>query len=287
MRTRDKKREAFFRYWGITSNPFTPGPANDNFYLSKNHEEALERLLYLAESEGTSMGMLTGEVGSGKTSIRYQFKKNLPSDSFRVVSFTESNLKFPELLKRIIEDLAGRQMATVKATELQLVTLFKKLLVLKGTSQSKKLVLAIDEAQELSAECFRGLKMLGNVTCDTGSEMTTLLIGQPELLPRIRKLPEIEGRIALYFHLDGLQQAEAGEYISHRLKAVGHPDGKIMNDECVRMMAEASQGLPRHLNRLAALVLDHAFALNTEISPRILGNVIRDFEKQCRILRAA
>lgn len=284
---RGQPKNEFLEYWKIAKKPFAQSPALDNFFFSRHHEEAFERLMYLVEAGGFGMGAITGDVGTGKTSLRHQLTRKLAGGAHQVVSLTESNLSFDEILKVIVGEIAGKDLTNATPSRLLLMSIFRKILTLRYTVNRRRLVITIDEAQELGEEALAGLKNLGNIANEIEADMTLILIGQTQLLKRISAMPEIEGRIGLFYFLPGILDDELEEYLAHRLRDAGHESGYIFCPESLRMLMAATRGVPRLINRIAALSLEQAFALESDITPKIVSSVIRDFEKQRRLIQAA
>ena len=132
---------------------------------------------------------------------------------------------------------------------------FKRLLSEQVASRNRHLVILVDEAQQLGTETIEGLKALTNIASERQNFLTLILIGQPELRTRLKQLPQIDQRISLRFHLAGLDLAETGYYIRHRLRAAGFRGEPPVTEGAVHLVHQTTRGIPREINRLCKLAL--------------------------------
>jgi type II secretory pathway predicted ATPase ExeA len=204
-------------------------------------------------------GMLTGEIGCGKSITRKFFTANIDWQNHYVVEFENSAFSMNELLLQLLTK-SGQSLGE-KASELGLARLFE----LTGTLavdleriQRRQLVLIFDEAQDLSAENLLHLKRLSNLNGEIDGRITIILIGQPELRQQVASLAPLDQRISLRFHLPNLSADEVPFYLSHRLVVAGHADGNLFSADAARALFQASRGIPREINRLAKLSLESA-----------------------------
>mgnify|MGYP000243905196 CR=1 FL=1 len=124
-------------------------------------------------------------------------------------------------------------------------------------AQDKHLIVLVDEAQQLGLDTLEQLKALTNIASERQNFLTLILIGQPELRERLARLPQVEQRVSLRFHLGALTETETGDYVRHRLKAAGLVGEPPVDPAAVTLLHRASRGIPREINRLCKLALEH------------------------------
>lgn len=266
-------------YWKLRERPFEATWDTRFFFQSRGHDEALNRLLFLVGEQTMSMGMLTGEIGCGKTLTRAVFCEKLDPVQFCVVSQENSNFGFRELLTATLRSLTG----DIPAARLSKFALYEKLkeVAHKIRSENRHLVLLFDEAQEMSLATLNELKLLTNFNGGGQTYITLILLGQPELRQKIARLPAIDQRISLRFHLGPVTADHVPEYFRHRLQAAGHEHGELFTPEALERAFQVSRGIPRELNRLAKLVLEFAWLQELpQIDRHAMDAVVRDLECQ-------
>ncbi len=232
------------KYYGFSCKPFNMTPDSEFFFASSKHEEALNRLL-LAISERNGFAVITGEIGSGKTTVcRTLLNKLDPTTKVALVLNTHLSKK--ELLTTILEDLSIEYRSTSKT---HLLSALNKYLV-EQASKDVNVVLVIDEAQNLTPSVLEEIRMLSNL--ETGKEklVQIILMGQPELRKKLEhpRLEQFSQRIVVYYHLEPLDRAESENYIKHRLKIAGNKNGGIFTPEAIEEIYKYSNGVPRLIN---------------------------------------
>jgi general secretion pathway protein A len=230
-----------------------------------------------------NFGMLTGEIGCGKTITRSVFKKRLSPIRFDVIDMENSNLPFNFIMLECIQKMSADDFNPKLADEniYYLLKEFKKLLKIKIVQRQKNLVIILDEAQQLSKEAIVELKNLTNITYDDQSYITVILMGQPELGASVRNLPQIDQRISLRYHLNPLREKDVDGYLIHRLKVAGHPDGDVFVPEAVQLLCQVTGGIPREINRICKLAMDRAFSLRlSHIDSETINSIVMDLYKQ-------
>lgn len=266
-------------HWKLRERPFEATWDAKFYYQSRDHEEALNRLLFLVGEQSMNMGMLTGQVGCGKTLTRAVFLQKLDPRRFCVVSQENSNFGFKDLLVLAVNSLNGNT-ATPRLSKF---VLYQKLQAQtqKLHAENRHLVLIFDEAQEMSLPTLNELKLLTNFNGAGQSMVTIILVGQPELRRKVAQLPPIDQRISLRFHLGPIGREDAAEYLRHRLKAAGHATGELFAPDAVDRAFEVSRGIPRELNRLAKLSLELAWLQESPtVSREVVDAVAADLERQ-------
>jgi len=265
-------------YWKLNERPFETTWDTRFFFCSHDHEEALERLTFLVEEQTMLFGMLTGEIGCGKTLTRAVFTERLDKRKFRVVTQENSAFRF--------NDLVGSVLQTLEDSNNFGRTRFARYERLRQAldrihAEGRHLVLIFDEAQEMSCTTLNDLKLLSNLNGAGKNYLTIILVGQPELRGLISMLPPINQRISLRFHLNSLSLGDAGNYLAHRLKVAGHFGGELFTPDAVEFAYQAALGIPRELNRLAKLALEFAWLQEFPHVPlEAVSAVVKDLQRQ-------
>lgn len=260
--------------WHLSRAPFESAADAAFFYPSADHSEALARLEYLAREGGTQLGLLTGEIGCGKSLTRGVFAAR-SANQRRVAEITSSHYPFADLLRDALLQLGAGEVPA-GASEHDLVVRLRRLLA----AREAPVVLLFDEAQELDHAALVGLRALANLD-DGRPELKLVLVGQPELRQKVLALPQLDQRAGLRFHLRALPTAETGHYLAYRLRAAGHPDGRLFAEEAVGGLAAASHGVPREINRLARLAMALAARRGaSDVGAADVDAVVADLERQ-------
>ena len=233
--------------------PFEPTGDPRFFYESRQHVEALARLKYLIFQETMLLGMLTGEIGCGKSMVRQTLVKQLPTDRFFVVQFENSGFDFTSHLRRLLTTFGLGDYTSEKQGIYDLYELVAHCMSQLKKIYGQNLVLLFDEAQDLSLDALRQIKSLTNLNERGEGSLTIVLIGQPELRDLIARVPAVDQRISLRYHLKPLAGDEIEPYIRHRLTAAGYKDSRLFANEACERIYHASRGIPREINRLARL----------------------------------
>lgn len=259
-------------YFGFKEKPFQIVPNPDYLYLSPKHENALTHLEY-GLTEKVGFLLMTGEVGSGKTTlIRYLLNK-IGSNIETAVLFNTS-VTSSQLLMLILQEFELTAAKNNKAANLEILNKY----LIEKYSQGKQVLLIIDEAQNLSRETLEEVRMISNLQTDDDILLQIMLVGQPELKDRLSHpdLTQFSQRIAVNYHLEALSHEETRHYITHRLNTAG---GKtdIFKSETLDVIYKASGGVPRTINLLCDSALIYGFADELEqIEPEIIDKAIKE-----------
>ena len=260
--------------WALEREPFDTALDPDCFFPSEEHSEALSRLEYLAGQGGSQLGLLTGEIGCGKSLTRAVFAARC-SGTMAVAQISSSHYPFPELLRALLVQLDLPDPGAA-ASEYDLVVRLGEVVQTRGMP----VALLLDEAQELDRAGLVGIRALNNLA-DGRLDLTVVLVGQPELRQKIQSLPQLDQRTGLRYHLRPLSAAEIEDYVAFRLGLAGHTGGEVFAHDALTELATASEGIPRQINRIARLAM--ALAAQQE-SPAVeaahIGTVVRDLERQ-------
>ena len=244
----------YLSHYGLAEPPFAITPDPRFVFLSERHRDALAHLLY-GIGQGGSGGFvqLTGEVGTGKTTLCRMVLEQLP-DNVRVALVLNPKQTPLELLETVCEELhvvAPRKRRSLK-TQIDALNQY----LLEAYAQDLRVVLIIDEAQELSRELLEQVRLLTNLETSTQKLLQVVLLGQPELRETLARpaLRQLAQRITARYHLTPLQLAETGAYLRHRI-AVAGASVFPFEDAAVRRLHGLSGGVPRLLNVLGERAL--------------------------------
>jgi general secretion pathway protein A len=266
------------QHWNLRERPFEATWDTRFFYAGADHEEALSRLLYLVGETTMNIGLLTGEIGSGKTLTRAVFASRIDPARFEVLTLENSGFPLEELLASVLRRLDPSLQLNGEG-RLARCELFEDR-ARKINGQGRHLVLLLDEAQDMSPATLHELRWLTNINGNGRSLLTLLLIGQPELRRRVVEDAAINQRVSLRFHLQPLRAEDLEKFLSHRLRTAGHATGNIFTSAAVQLLYSATHGVPREINRLAKLALEHAWVSGaTTVAASAIVAVVRDLER--------
>jgi general secretion pathway protein A len=269
--------------------PFDSTRDTRYFFPSAGHAEALSRLLFLADDRNMGMGLLTGEIGSGKTLLRTVLHGRLSPQSHVRVSIESGLLDFDDLLLEILSQIqAQRLRAPDYPDRYSRLAAFKRLLTEQIAGRDRHLVILLDEAQQLDHACLDAIKGLTNISSERQNYLTVILIGQPELRGHLRRIPQVDQRVSLRFHLTALSAEETRDYIRHRLNVAGYQGAFPFDDEALEILHRASRGIPREVNRICKIGLEHVLAqgLGRFTAPAI-ATVVDDLRRHGGLFDAA
>jgi general secretion pathway protein A len=276
----------FLQHWQLDTKPFEATWDTRFYYRSPQHLEALDRLLYLANERTMNLGMLTGDIGCGKTITSAVLAQSLDPCEFIVATCQNSGFSFDDLLQSILFQLdpdAGH-LPEGKFGRCEHL----KALCESAAERGRHLIVLLDEAQDMPDDTLRQIGWLTNFNGGGRPLLTLLLIGQPPLRRLVNSNQAIQQRIGLRFHLTPLNEQSTTNYVAHRLKAAGHIDGDVFDAETLTHLHHLSRGIPREINRTAKLCLEHAWATGSErVTAQILHDVACDLYHQDQLLGMA
>ncbi len=240
----------YLEYWGLKKFPFENVPNPDFMYYSPEHEEALARLFYVVRGN-KGVVLISGEVGSGKTTLSRVLINQLPPEQYDIGLMTNPSLKPLDFLREVLFNLGldpGRYKS--KATLLKLL----RETMLKNLRENRTTLLIFDEAQLISKETFEEIRLLLNFQLNDRFMMTVILLGQPELRTTVKSMAQLDQRIAIRYHLNPLNEVETERYIDFRLKKSGA--GKVLfTDDGKTEIYHYSEGIPRIINNMCDMSL--------------------------------
>ncbi|MBM0104365.1 AAA family ATPase [Steroidobacter sp. S1-65] len=258
-------------FFGLGEKPFAITPDPRYLFMSERHAEALAHLLY-GITEAGGFIQLTGEVGTGKTTIVRSLLERMPGHA-DVAVILNPQLTPVEFVLTICEEL-GIFMRDEDATSIKdLVDLLNRRL-LEAHAKGRRIVVIVDEAQNLTPATLEQVRLLTNLETASQKLLQIILIGQPELrevLDRV-ELRQLAQRITGRYHLAPLSRNETAAYVNHRLKVAG-ANGEIFSNAALREVHRLSGGIPRIINVICDRALLGAF---TQEQPRIGPGMIRE-----------
>jgi general secretion pathway protein A len=252
----------YHQYFGLREPAFSIAVNPRYLYMSAQHKEALAHLLYGVRGGG--FVLLSGEVGTGKTTIIRSLLEQLPNDTDIAMVFNPM-ADVPEMLAMICDELGVKYVSDEQTVKFLTDSLH--LYLLNNHRKGRNTVLLIDEAQLLSADALEQIRLLTNLETNTKKLLQIILVGQPELntllsQPRLRQLSQ---RITARFHLSPLSLAETDAYIAHRLRVAGLSDERsLFPKPIVKKIHRFSGGIPRRINILCERALVGLYGHNKQ-----------------------
>jgi|GEM_PF-1594608 len=264
-------------YFGFRERPFSVTPDPQMFYATPAYQIIYNNLVY-SLCDGKSLTIMTGDVGTGKTTILRRIMKDL-SSSFRFAYFTYTTLPFDELLLSLCQDL---EVPGKHEGQLQMLQALQTFLIARH-NEGQATVLLIDEAQNLQASVLEDIRHLLNFTTASKALLPVVLVGQPELEKKLNQpaVYQLKQRVALHCQLGRLKERDVGPFIVHRLHAVGYVGKDLFTPEAVERIALYAQGVPRLVNILCDNVLLLAYSISERvISAEMIEEVAQDLGLQ-------
>jgi general secretion pathway protein A len=249
-------------FYGLTEKPFAITPDPRYLFMSERHAEALAHLLY-GISEAGGFIQLTGEVGTGKTTVVRSLLERLPKHA-EVAVILNPQLKPVEFLLTICEELGifvrDEDVNSVK----ELVDILNRRL-LEAHAKGRRVVVIVDEAQNLSPETLEQVRLLTNLETASQKLLQIILIGQPELRDVLARneLRQLAQRITGRYHLDPLSRAETAAYVRHRMKVAG-ATFEVFTPAALREIHRLSGGIPRIINVICDRALLGGYTRETQ-----------------------
>jgi general secretion pathway protein A len=268
--------EQFFNFLGLREDPFHVSPDPRFFYTTPSHEAALAELLYGIETRKGFM-VLTGEAGTGKTSLLKQVLDWLKGRRRSTAYIFHTHVEPIGLLKLILSDFGVPSQSRSKS---ELISTLQRWLVQRHMDGDLP-VLVLDEAQALPMQTLDELRLLLNLETPRGKLLQIILSGQPELEETLRlpELRQLRQRIVFHSRLNLLSPGETAAYISRRLAVAGCPDSLLFPEEVVQGIYASSRGIPRVVNLLCEHALISAYAERQHVvSPEMIQRVAADFD---------
>jgi len=241
----------YLEFYGLKEFPFNITPDPRFLFFSEQHREAFDHLIYGIENRKGFIE-LTGEVGSGKTTLCRAVLANLPK-RIKTALVLNPALSGNQLLRAILNDFG---LTVQDRDRLALIEQLNSFL-LQQTLQGNNVAVIIDEAQDLPADVMEEVRLLSNLETDQHKLMQIVLAGQPELRERLQRpdLRQLRQRIMVRCMLRPLSEDDAAQYIAHRLLVAGARDDVRFTPDAVRMVYDYARGTPRMVNALCDRVM--------------------------------
>jgi general secretion pathway protein A len=238
-------------YFGLTAKPFQLNPDPAFYFGSKGHKSAYAYLQY-GVYQGEGFIVVTGEVGTGKTTLVRALLQQLDPDKVVAVQLVSTMIDGDQLLKAVATAF-GVPVRAEKAELLATLEAFLTSLV----AQNKRALLVVDEAQNLSARAMEELRMLSNFQFADRALLQSFLVGQPELrrLLRAPQMEQLRQRVIASYHLGPMDADETARYIQHRLHLVGWSNDPSFSPEAMAAIYSVTGGVPRRINTLCNRLL--------------------------------
>ena len=263
-------------YFGFRESPFNVTPDPRFFYTNPVYLEAYANLRYGIESKKGFI-VITGEVGTGKTTLLRKLLHSLESTVHSVFIFNTC-LSFPELLQVTLQELGLTPKGASKVIMLEQLNDY----LIKQLKRNHSVTMLIDEAQDLSDEVLENLRLLSNLETDREKLLQIVLMGQPELETKLDQtsLRQLKQRVALRCRLGPLKDEEVGPYIDFRLRTAGYRGTDLFHRDAVRQIAFYSKGIPRLIN----LICDNALLIAYAGSKKLVSaDTIKEVARDLRI----
>jgi general secretion pathway protein A len=260
-------------FYGFSEEPFNVTPDPRFLYQTPDHREALASMLY-GINERKGFVSITGEVGTGKTTLIHHLLNNL-DEKVKAVFIYRTNITFEELLKEILLELELPLGDQKKASLIRQLNEY----LIQRLSRDEVLAIIIDEAQNLSKEVMEELRTLSNLETPKSKLLQIVLVGQPELEAKLNseELRQLKQRIGIRRQIRPLSLKESRQYIDHRLNLVGSSSSKVFTAEAVSLICRYAQGIPRTINILCDNALLIGYSLfKKKIDASIIKEVLKD-----------
>jgi general secretion pathway protein A len=265
--------ENFYR---LSASPFQLTPDARFFYESTVHRQAMAYLVYgLHHADG--FVIITGEVGAGKTILVENLLSTIDQSNFVIVKIVTTQLAGDDLLHLVAAGFGIAKEGLAKGALLQRITDF----VLAQQRNGRRVLLIVDEAQNLSFEALEELRMLSNIVVGKTMALQSFLLGQPQFRA-ILGSPQLEQlcqRVTAAYHLGALKEAESRAYVEHRLRRADWKGDPHFTEDCFSLIHQRTGGVPRRINTLCSRLLLFGFLeeLHT-LTPNAVEKVANDLQ---------
>lgn len=271
-------------FFNFKCKPFQLSPDPEFLFMSRVHKRAMTYLNY-GIRENAAFILMTGEIGTGKTTILRSMLKEIPQD-LKLARIYNTKVNSEQLISMIAEEFGVPASGDDKKQMLSKLTDF----FVKQYAEGKRSMLIIDEAQNLSPDLLEEIRLLSNLETDKSKLLQIVLVGQPELNMKLSRpeLEQLRQRIAISAHISPLDFDDTEAYIKHRLKVAGNKENKIFEDDTIEVIYDFSKGTPRLINIICDFALLSAFTdsrktVDRELIREIAADLINE-SPQARVV---
>jgi general secretion pathway protein A len=244
----------YLDFFGLREPPFRLTPDADFLYMSRAHARAKAYMDYTVLSRDGFV-VVTGEIGSGKTTLINKLVAELPDDVI-VAKMFQTQLTEIEFLQSVLTEFGAERFGSGKVELLNQLNEF----LIEMYRQNRRVLLIIDEAQNLSDKVLEEVRLLSGLETNKDKLLSIILTGQPELAQVVDspKFEQLAQRVRLRFHLGALPESEVRDYINHRMRVAGN-DSEVFKDDAFSLIYEYTGGIPRLINSLCDMALLTAY----------------------------
>lgn len=259
----------YLDYFNFKEKPFSLTPDAKFLFLTKQFESALDVLNYSVK-ERLGFSVLTGEVGTGKTTITREFLNRI-GDAVEYALLVNPLMSIPELLRAINKDFGNPVRYLSPQRQIESLNKF----LLKQYEKGKNALVVIDEAQNLSFEALEMIRMLSNIETDKAKLLQIILVGQPELVEKLEcyRVRQLNQRITMRCKLIPFTMVETVRYINHRIVLAGGMNKVFFEPKSYKVIYKMTKGYPRLINIICDRALLAAYVADT-------GNITSDVVKK-------
>ncbi len=268
----------YLEYYGLARLPFQITPDARFFFESRGHRRARATIVYgLSKNEG--FVVVTGAVGAGKTTLIEYLMSSGQLDDALVARISTTQLESQNLLQLIAYALELTEVPETKAGLLRNLQAF----LVKTAKRRKRVLVIVDEVQNLSQDSLEELRMLSNFQVGEDALLQMLLVGQPEFRERLASpaCEQIRQRVIASYHLTPLATEDVATYVAHRLDAAGAQGRRPFTEAALRRIAEETAGVPRKINRLCDRLLLYGYLEGTsQIDAAAVDDVVAETRRE-------
>jgi len=265
----------YLEYYGLVRSPFEMTPDPSFLYLGETHREGLATLVYGVRARKGFL-LLTGEVGTGKTTLLHALLSQLDADTASAFIFNPK-LEVLDFFRLLLDEYGITEPCRTKAEYLMTLNRF----LIEQLEKVRPALLIVDEAQNLSPELLEEIRLLSNLETPTSKLIQIMLVGQPELKVMLARpdLRQLRQRIVLRHHLRPFDPTECEAYVQERLRLAGYTGKGIFKKAALRELYEVTGGVPRLVNIVCdgALLLGYGRDWST-LGPEAIREVARDMD---------
>jgi general secretion pathway protein A len=250
----------YTQFYGFSEGPFNDTPDPKFLFLAESHQTALDSLLF-GINQGRGFISLLGEAGTGKTILIYQLLNRF-EEQVKTVFIFHPQITFEDLLKKIMLEL---NLSVSEPNQASLLLQFSDFLI-QSSDHNERIVIFIDEAQNLRSEVLDQLQALSSLETSRSNVLQLVLVGQPELEIKLnaRGLRQLNQKIKIRCQIKPLTEEESFKYIDHRLKLVGSSGPEVFTPEALSLICRNAAGIPRSIN----LICDNALRIGFQLSDK-------------------